>query len=242
MSHFCCSEDHRQSSANWQQLEEGRRRQSITSGDFLSPHFSYFYISSHQTAAFCCYHTDHHARGVHVTYQWPGPSHQPDLLRPTPEKLHQQNLSTERKSPGVRCYSDRISEKSALVPKPLPDMNSNRMSLSSFLEFLSLRTRLMGTLVLAAAGSYNEFIRQAYSYSFTTQDITQNIKYTCQENTAYCHPLTWPVETCAGLPVWAGTWGGTSSVWPMLGRFSRAAPGGCRCPVEPSDEGKSYNT
>lgn len=33
-------------------------------------------------------------------------------------------------------------------------MNSNRMSLSSFLEFLSLRTRLMGTLV-AAAGSYN---------------------------------------------------------------------------------------
>lgn len=68
----------------------------------------------------------------------------------------------KRKSPAVRASSERISEKRALAREPLPDMNSNRMSLSSFLEFLSLRTRLMGTLVLAAAGSYNQTTWRAH--------------------------------------------------------------------------------
>lgn len=30
-----------------------------------------------------------------LTYQWLSPSHQPDLLRPTPEKLRRQNLRTD---------------------------------------------------------------------------------------------------------------------------------------------------
>lgn len=44
-------------------------------------------------------------------------------------------------------------EKKLPVSRPRPDMNSNRMSFSSFFGFLSLRTRLMGMLALATAGS-----------------------------------------------------------------------------------------
>lgn len=150
MSHFCCSEDHRRSSANWQQLEEGRRRESIVSGDFLGPVMLILHFQPSNSSFL----------SLHITYRWPGPSHQPDLLRPTPGKLHQRNLRGKVQVLDVHLIS-LISEEGALVREPLPDMNSNRMSLSSFLEFLSLRTRLMGTLVLAAAGSYSEIIRRA---------------------------------------------------------------------------------
>lgn len=91
------------------------------------------------------------------TYWWPSPSHRPARLRPTPGKPHRQNLRTTTKTQPWLSLQSRTSNNSvrakAVVSRPRPDMNSNRMSLSSFFGFLSLRTRLMGTLALATAGS-----------------------------------------------------------------------------------------
>lgn len=146
MSHFCCSEDHRRSSANWQQLEEGRRRESIEQQLSVVSTLPNNLITLTPT---------HQGWACHLPMTRSLPSTRPAETNswetPSAESEHR-----KRKSPAVRGSSERISEKRALVHGPLPDMNSNRMSLSSFLEFLSLRTRLMGTLVLAAAGSYNE--------------------------------------------------------------------------------------
>lgn len=61
-------------------LAATERIESITPDDDLGPQWHL--------------HSENRARGV--TYRWPGPSRQPDLLRPTPEKLHQRNLSPER--------------------------------------------------------------------------------------------------------------------------------------------------
>lgn len=88
------------------------------------------------------------------TYWWPSPSHRPARLRPTPGKPHRQNLRTTTKTQPWLSLQSRTSKRAkAVVSRPRPDMNSNRMSLSSFFGFLSLRTRLMGTLALATAGS-----------------------------------------------------------------------------------------
>ena len=123
---------------------------------------------------------------ISPTYQWLSPSHQPDLLRPTPGKPHQQNLSTDREmknqivTPEYRVSLNMTNvEKLVDTPSPLPDMNSNRMSLSSFLGFLSLRTRLMGTLVLAAAGSCNIEITASRTRVFRKVNLRLHCVLSC---------------------------------------------------------------
>lgn len=90
------------------------------------------------------------------SYRWLSPFHQPDLLRPTLEKLRLQSLrrqNPERRTWEFNLFAYEKREKNEWLFLPLPDMNSNLMSLSSFLRFLSLRTRLMGILALAVAES-----------------------------------------------------------------------------------------
>lgn len=82
------------------------------------------------------------------TNSWETPSAESE---DTSEKInHKQSSET-------RVEEHEREEIALWIFLPLPGMNSNLMSLSSFLEFLNLRTRLMGTLD-EAAGSYQRKI------------------------------------------------------------------------------------
>lgn len=113
---------------------------------------------------------------------------------------------------------------------PLPGMNSNLMSLSSFLGFLSLRTRLMGMLALAAAGSCNSTAMKICTFFSGLQ-----FYFTVFHMLLTCLGLffTWAVGACEGLTIWACD-GMSSPVCPTLAGLSCAGPGGCRLPDAPS--------
>lgn len=131
---------------------------------------------------------------------------------------------------GVFFFTHERREGSSWQVLPLPGMNSNLMSLSSFLGFLSLRTRLMGMLALAAAGSCNSTAMKICTFFSGLQ-----FYFTVFHMLLTCLGLffTWAVGACEGLTIWACD-GMSSPVCPTLAGLSCAGPGGCRLPDAPS--------
>lgn len=112
---------------------------------------------------------------------------------PSAESEHRQRNKKPNSYTWVQSLleHDKSWKKLVDTPSPLPDMNSNRMSLSSFLGFLSLRTRLMGTLVLAAAGSCNIKITASHTRVFRKVNLRLHCVLSC-----FWAPITlWSVCT-----------------------------------------------